>query len=310
MRRPDWLPDGDGWRRAALLGGLLFLVAAGLSLLLNRRRGPLHLVPTALRDPVTALVVLAIGSAVSYILERYVFRHGLPVGGARQVTAFRFLSRLILYVAVALAVLAAFGASVSSVLFGSAFLTVIIGLAGQSMLSNLLAGVWLVLFHPFDVGDRIEFMTWQYPVLVPSFPHEAMSPTYSGTVVDINLMYTAIVFENGLRYALPNGIVVQAAIANRSRTPARRLRLRVDVDLAHDPDRLVPTLRSRLEDRLPEPLRASLGVWVVDVGPTTYGVAISVMHQDPAEEPLRHLLLQTVVQVLAETRPVPEPSTG
>ncbi len=302
--------NGHWWRRAVWLGSLLFLVAAGLSILLNRRSGPLHLVPAAFRDPAAALVVLAVGSAVSFILERYVFRQKVPIAGARPVTAFRFLSRLVLYVAVALAMLAAFGASVSSVLFGSAFLTVILGLAGQSMLSNMLAGVWLVVFHPFSVGERIEFMTWQYPVLMPSFPHEAMSPAYAGTVVDINLMYTAVTFDNGLRYSLPNGILVQAAIANRSRAVERRLRMRVDVSLTRDPDLLIPRIQERLQHTLTRPMADTAQVLVADVGPETYGLVVQVMHADDTEDRLRSQILRAVVGALAAPAATPEAGTG
>ncbi len=292
--------DRAWWRRAATLGGLLFLVAAGLSIVLNHQSGPIALVPHPFRDPARALVVLAIGSMVSLILERYVFRTGIPGLPARQVTVFRFLSRLVLYVAVVLSIVAAFGASVTSVLFGSAFLTVMLGLAGQSMLSNILAGVWLVVFHPFDVGDRIEFMTWQYPVVMPSFPHEVMVPTHSGTVVDVNLMYTTVAFDSGLRYAVPNGILVQAAVANRSRLDRRRLRIRVDVKFAHAPAEVLDGVRERLRRVLPHPLVDSLEVLVGDIGPDTYGLVIHVTHNDHSDDQLKSRILAEVAEVLTE----------
>jgi small-conductance mechanosensitive channel len=292
--------DRAWWRRAATLGGLLFLVAAGLSIVLNHQSGPIALVPHPFRDPARALVVLAIGSMVSLILERYVFRTGIPGLPARQVTVFRFLSRLVLYVAVVLSIVAAFGASVTSVLFGSAFLTVMLGLAGQSMLSNILAGVWLVVFHPFDVGDRIEFMTWQYPVVMPSFPHEVMVPTHSGTVVDVNLMYTTVAFDSGLRYAVPNGILVQAAVANRSRLDRRRLRIRVDVKFAHAPAEVLDGVRDRLRRVLPHPLVDSLEVLVGDIGPDTYGLVIHVTHNDHSDDQLKSRILAEVAEVLTE----------
>lgn len=299
MQGPNQI-ERSRWRRAVSLGGLLVLVAVGLSILLNHQAGPIALVPHPFRDPARALVVLTIGSAVSLILERYLFRSRLPGVPARQLTVFRFLSRLVLYVAVVLSVVAAFGASVSSVLFGSAFLTVILGLAGQSMLGNILAGVWLVVFHPFDVGDRVEFMTWQYPVLMPSFPHETLMPTHTGTVVDINLMYTTIAFDSGLRYALPNGILVQAAVANRSRLDLRRLRIRVDVKLSKSPEEILDRVRERLRRDLPHPMVDSLEVLVADVGPDSYGIVIHVMHNERTDDALRSRILYQVAGVLAD----------
>ncbi len=143
------------------------------------------------------LIILAIGLALSRIVKEHLLRRNFESMSARQRTVAGFGTQLFLYFGLALAVLAALGVGLSSVLFGGAFLTVLIGLAGQSMFTNILGGIWLVLFQPFQVGEAVSFITWQYPVLMPSFPHEALKPIYSGRVLDINLMYTSLLTDEG-----------------------------------------------------------------------------------------------------------------
>jgi small-conductance mechanosensitive channel len=284
----------------AWLAGVL-AVALGLAAVLNQQQGLITRLPPPLRDPLKAAAVWLIGSGVSVVLERYVFTRAPLYWGRRQLTTLRFLLRLLLYVAVGLAVLAAFGVGVSSVVFGGAFLTVMVGLAGQTLFQNLLAGVWLVLFHPFEVGDEVELVAWQYPMLMPSYPHEAMRPAYVGTVADINLMYTSLRLESGLLMAVPNGVVVQAALTNRTRSGPHRVRCRFDVPLSVAPEHLLPDLQARLA-ALVGPEGPAPAVWLADLGPTTYSVVMVLTHCGP-DEAVRHRMLAVAWECVARRQP-------
>lgn len=284
------------WGRRVRMGALLFLIAVGLDLLLNSH-GLLRLMPVAFRDPFRALVVLIIGSALSLLLERYLFRLEPTLLAPQQITTVRYLSRLVLYVTVPLAMLAAFGVGIPSVVFGGAFLTVILGLAGQTMLSNLLAGIWLVMFHPFQVGDQIELIAWQYPQLVPSFPHEALKPSYRGTVVDINLMYTSLLNEMEFPMVVPNGILVQALIINRSQSAMHRVRVRFDVPLTFEPESTVAAVKHSLE-QFSARLGKNADVFVADVGVETYSIVVIVFHDADQDERLKSRILMEAVRTI------------
>ncbi|MEM8526198.1 MAG: mechanosensitive ion channel domain-containing protein [Bacteroidota bacterium] len=67
----------------------------------------------------------------------------------------------------------------TSMLAGAGILTVAIGFASQQALSNIISGVFIVLFKPFRVNDRLTLRT------------------FSGFVEDITLRHTVIRdFEN------------------------------------------------------------------------------------------------------------------
>ncbi|WP_020374596.1 mechanosensitive ion channel family protein [Sulfobacillus thermosulfidooxidans] len=284
------------WRKTGILILVLFIVGILLAVLVDQAKGVLHL-PKSVAGPMKALIVLMIGGAISYLLERYLFQLISRTLGAKSTTSLRFIIRLFLLLAVILSVLAAFGVGLSSVVFGGAFVTAIIGLAGQTMFGNLIAGIALLIFHPFEVGDRINFVAWQYPMLMPSFPHEATKPVYSGVVVDITLMYTSVLTDTGPIMAVPNGIIIQAAVENLSRTNRRILRMRFDVDISLDPNQLLP----RVEKMLQALGYVGTKPHIVDVTPTTYSLLIVVDTKLRNDDEIRHQIFAHLVPIIQKS---------
>ncbi|CAB1128486.1 Small-conductance mechanosensitive channel [Candidatus Hydrogenisulfobacillus filiaventi] len=281
--RSLWLPAG-----AALVAGVILVV------LLDRYRRLLAVNPSTIHL-LKALIVLGAGAVIARVVEGSLLNRPMSPLSPRQRTVARFAIRLLLYLGIALAVLAALGVGLSSVVFGGAFLTVIIGLAGQTMFANILGGIWLVLFQPFQVGETISIIAWQYPLLMPSYPHEAMKPVYTGQVVDINLMYTAVRSEDGDPMVFPNGVLVQSAIINRSRAGARRIRVRFEVAPGLEPARLLPALGRALATLAGEEARPA--VYLTDLGAASYWVGVTLWSTDP-EEAVKGQVLETAWRVL------------
>lgn len=119
-----------------------------------------------------------------------------------------FLASIVHYGVLALvgiAVLSQFGVQTASVIaiFGATGLA--IGLALQGTLSNLAAGVMLLLFRPFAVGD-----------LVQLGPHR-------GQVHDLDMFTTHLDSTDNVRVILPNGKVWGDIIQNLSVNPHMRI---------------------------------------------------------------------------------------
>ena len=283
---PDFKKLGrQTWILVLVLVLLGIAMAVGLDLSRQRlglNKDYLHLIK--------AFIVLVVGGLISYLLERYLFRMAPSAGG--RTSSLRFVVRLILLLVVVLSVLAAFGVGLSSVVFGGAFFTVIIGLAGQTMFGNLIAGIGLVIFRPFDVGNHVTFVAWQYPMLMPSYPHDALKPGYSGVVTDINLMYTSIRSDQGLPMMIPNGILIQAMIENHSRSDGRRIRFRFDLPLVTPAEPVIDTIRQILQG-----LNYQGDALLVDVSPTSYSVAVAINSPQTmaADDTIRDQILSQLV---------------
>jgi small conductance mechanosensitive channel len=87
--------------------------------------------------------------------------------------------------------------------------SVIIGLATQSTLSNLIAGISVILYRPFRIGERIEVSTPAGPEI--------------GIVENIDLGYTSLRTADGRRVVMPNNLIASQTNINFSRNAARML---------------------------------------------------------------------------------------
>ncbi|MCL5873837.1 MAG: mechanosensitive ion channel family protein [Candidatus Thermoplasmatota archaeon] len=127
-----------------------------------------------------------------------------------------FLVSIVGYFVILLAILALLGVDLSSIILGSAFAGAIIGLAAQQILSNFFSGILLIWSRPFVPGDYIEFNSWQYSYMLPSYPPKYLSRDefrwkISGKVDDISMNFTTIIEDDGTVLKLPNSIMIQGA---------------------------------------------------------------------------------------------------
>jgi len=130
-----------------------------------------------------------------------------------------FLATIVRYgvlIVVIVAVLNQFGVETTSIiaLLGAAGLA--IGLALQGTLSNIAAGVMLLMLRPFKVGEYID------------------AGSISGTVAQIGLFTTEFLTADGIYLAAPNSAIWNQAITNYSRNPSRRLNIVIGVSYDDD----------------------------------------------------------------------------
>lgn len=291
--------DRRATRRVIATITVLVLVGVIVAILLDHGIGLTKGIPKGLIDPIRAALVLVVGGAISIVLERKLLKAPeTPSSPLHRMTSLRFGIRLMLYLAILLALLAAFGVGLSSLVFGGAFVTVIIGMAGQTLFGNLLAGIGIVFFHPFQIGEHISFVTDQYPLMSSTFPHESGRPGYRGTVIDMNLMYTHLFTDDGVAMMVPNGIIIQAAIENLSRIQALQVRLRFDVDMTLAADVFTARAQAALSD-----LGTNVRAEVVDIGLASYGVAVQVLASaDANPDQIRHQMALRLLPILIELK--------
>ncbi len=282
--------DVDSWKRT--LFWICLLVAVGIVVItyVDTHSGLVKDIPKGWLDVLKAALVLLIGGIISALLERRLFRVSVDKLGPQHSTTIRYVARLLLFLTVVVAVLTAFGAGLPSVVFGGAFVTVVVGLAGQTVLANIIGGIWLIFFRPFRIGDSIGLVAWQFPMLMPSFPHESLRPMYYGTVQDINLVYTEIQNGDGYLQVIPNGLIAQSFVENRSREASHRVRMRFDVPYEIEPNTFTETLKHALSAEFPDPLNATPEVLIADIYPTAYSVVVMVISMQK-EDHVRHKVL-------------------
>ncbi|MCI4333394.1 MAG: mechanosensitive ion channel family protein [Thermoplasmata archaeon] len=221
------------------------------------------------------------------------------VGNLTHGTAVRFLVNILVAMIVVAALLHVFNVSLGNLLLSSAFAGIVIGLAAQTVLANVFAGLLIVLATPFRVGDRIGIISANYGAFAPSYPHEVTYPTYSGTVRAIGLSYTDMRLDNGRLAKIPNQVLLTALVLNLSYPSPRGFRIRLTLDQKVPVTRLEEALAEYVKLHAPIPGYPEPHVEVADVGSTTWDGVIVLWSNEASEEPIRDAVLRRVLPKLA-----------
>ncbi|MDY6165667.1 MAG: small-conductance mechanosensitive channel MscS, partial [Escherichia coli] len=184
---------------------------------------------------VAALAIIIVGLIIARMISNAVNR--LMISRKIDATVADFLSALVRYGIIAFTLIAALGrvgvqtASVIAVL-GAAGLAV--GLALQGSLSNLAAGVLLVMFRPFRAGEYVDL------------------GGVAGTVLSVQIFSTTMRTADGKIIVIPNGKIIAGNIINFSREPVRRNEFIIGVAYDSDIDQVKQILTDIIqsEDRI------------------------------------------------------------
>jgi small conductance mechanosensitive channel len=147
-----------------------------------------------------------------------------------------FLVRLLTILAMTIVALRIAGLQGGTLAVGGGFTAVVVGLAAQQVLGNLLAGLVLITNRPFRVGERVRLQAGP------------LAGQLEGVVGQLGLFYTTLV-SGADRILVPNSVLLQSAV-----TPLRepeRVEFRARFG-AHTSPREV---QEKIEESIDVPLR-------------------------------------------------------
>lgn len=127
-----------------------------------------------------------------------------PVAGSAHASVVRYAIVLIGAILTLVIGLALFKIPVGQLIVGGALTTILIGIAAQQSLSNIFAGLVLLLSRPFNVGETIQLRSG------------AMGGLIDGMVTEIGITYLRLEAPDG-PMSLPNAQVLAAAVSRRSK---------------------------------------------------------------------------------------------
>ena len=173
---------------------------------------------------VIAALILAFTLWASGLAARFTRRAvgRLQRNGAPDATLQGFMASLVRWIVIIvglMAVLEQLGVRTTSILAVLGAASIAIGLALQGALSNVAAGVMILILRPYRVGDTVEVNG------------------KVGTVKRLDLFMTALADPDNLDVYVPNGKVFGDTIINYSSPAYRRMELNFSLDYDHDLDR-------------------------------------------------------------------------
>jgi small conductance mechanosensitive channel len=182
---------------------------------------------------VAALILWAtfwLAGAAAGLIRKAIAR--APKDGDADVTLQTFMASLTRYVIIAAGIVAAIqqlGVQTTSILavFGAASLAV--GLALQGALSNVAAGVMILLFRPYRVGDQVEV------------------GGRAGRVEALDLFATELATPDNVKVLVPNGKAFGDVISNFSAHDRRRVDVLFRIEAKRELTPVLIGLRERAQ---------------------------------------------------------------
>ncbi|MBW3581610.1 MAG: mechanosensitive ion channel [Euryarchaeota archaeon] len=141
---------------------------------------------------------------------------------------FRTLIGAGLWVLLVVVVLGVAGVNVAALVGGLAIGGFIVGFAIKDTLNNLAAGVMLLLYRPYSVGEVVEIAG------------------SGGGVTGLGLAMTRLKTYDGKIITIPNGAILGGAIINHTREPIRMAEVKVGISYNDDIDTAVKAILGAL----------------------------------------------------------------
>ncbi|WP_319200604.1 mechanosensitive ion channel family protein [uncultured Ilyobacter sp.] len=190
-----------------------------------------------------------------------------------------FLAGIIYFIGLLSAVytIPSFRSLVVSIFAGSGVLAIIIGFASQQAFSNIVSGIFIAIFKPFRIGDRVKLIGKE---------------TF-GMIEDITLRHTMIrTFENK-RIIIPNSVISNEIIENSNIVEDKVCNhLEIGISYDSDEDKAIQIIReeamkhpSFFDNRTFEEINAgdpSVNVRVVGFGDSSVNLKAWVWSRDSA----------------------------
>ncbi|MEB3788528.1 MAG: mechanosensitive ion channel family protein [Desulfurococcales archaeon] len=230
----------------------------------------------------SAIATIIIGVIAAYVVRSSMRR---TIGTRIPPYIYRPVENLVFYSILILAGILSlypFGLSLSSLLVAGGFAGIIVGLAAQSSLGNIISGVFLVVEQPLRVGD---------PVMIGDI---------AGEVVDVRVLSTLIRTWDGYLVRIPNQTVFNSIITNYSRTKARRIDFIVGVHYKTDVEKAIKIIIGYLDSNPYCLVNPSPEVFVDSYGDSSVNIRIRCWTPTKLWYPARIKLQTELKRILEE----------
>jgi small conductance mechanosensitive channel len=205
----------------------------------------------------TAVLLIVIGWGLARTIARGIAPRLMRRMDPATAGSVGFVIRLLTIFVVVLASLAIAGVKPAALVLGGAFTAVILGLAAQQTLGNVIAGAVLLSARPFRVADRLRVQGTGIDV--------------EGTVASLGLFYTVLV-SGGDRILIPNSVLMTVAVMPLREPQAVRVTARFEADVT--PALLQGVLEERISVGLVRRPEVELGEIAAD-GTSSFEITVT-----------------------------------
>jgi small-conductance mechanosensitive channel len=195
-------------------------------------------------DPIVAAVAVLASVLLAFAVDRFLLRRAERAAMRMDTTVFSreartrlrwvrravFVLIILIGLAIALEQMTSIRRITTGLLASTAFLGLIVGFAGQTVIANFVAGMLLAITQPARIGDYVTVHTGEKET--------------TGTVVDIALTYTQFDTGNGDLVVVPNTSLATGRVVNHTAGDRREP---ITISLGLPPDTDIGAVRSSID---------------------------------------------------------------
>lgn len=235
------------------------------------------------------LLVVAIIVAVGVIVARIAktifdkrFAPNLSKDSAKSLSKLIYYGIIIISLGIATA---SQGIDLGGLIVAGGFLGIVIGFASQSVVSNLISGLFLMIEKPVKQGDIVD---------VPS-------ENVEGRLIDIGTFSIRIQQFDGTVVRIPNEKMFTSNIRTFALSEVRRTDMPVGIAYKADIDKAISVMRDAIRKQVtyaliePEP-----DFWVTELGDNSVNISVRVWHPRDDLTEVKPTLLKVIKNALDE----------
>lgn len=217
------------------------------------------------------IIIETIASAImmklSYLgREAYIVRNIIIVGG---------------YIIIGFILLTIFETTGTGTMAGATVTGLVVGLGLQPIIANLFAGLIILGTGFMKPGTRIKIAGGipLSPVVFPAykvFSKDEHIPTLRGTIIEVGLMHTKILSDDGELVKISNNMALNSSIVFEEKSEPKTVRVRYEFPIKYDPEIVLSMLKEELNKNF-----SDCKIYLEEQSDKTYYIVIVIAEAPP-----------------------------
>ncbi|WP_420545251.1 mechanosensitive ion channel family protein [Nitrosopumilus sp.] len=220
-----------------------------------------------------------VGRIVRMVFNRR-FAPNMPVHTVKTMNKILYYGIIIIFL---IAATASQGIDIGGLVVGAGFMGIVIGFAAQSVVSNLISGIFLLIEKPVRQGETVELP----------------DSNVTGKLIDISAFSSKIQQFDGTVIRIPNERMFTSNIRSFDMSEVRRSEVTVGIGYAEDIDKAIKTIKDSIMHNLVYSLMEPEPEFLVsELGDNSVNIQVRVWHPRDNLMEVKPMLLKIIKNAL------------